>query len=196
MILEYIQRLAWDPTAPVPHGWPHGWTGVLLLFCIPGGVGIPPGVLLGHHDGLGPLVMTVLYFLSDVVLAVAFEPLLVLLAAASRVVPKLARVGTAVMAGIERTMPAGSLVGPTGVVLMGLGAGLPFGRALAAGAGYGLVPGWLLAIAGDMIFYTIGMASTLWFDGMLGDQRAAALAGLVVMLIVPVIVRRLRAPAA
>jgi hypothetical protein len=191
-MLEYLQRLAWDPTAPVPGGWPHGWYGVLLLFCIPGGAGIPPGVLLGHRDGIGALPMTILYFLSDVVLAMAFEPMLRILALVGRWVPFVERIGRAVMLLIERMMPTGGLVGPTSVMLTAFGAGLPFGRALAAGAGYGLVTGWLLTIAGDMVYYLIGMVSTLWFDGMLGDQRMAAFAGLGVMLIVPMIVRRLR----
>jgi hypothetical protein len=194
-VLEYIQRLAWDPTAPVPDGWPHGWYGVLLLFCIPGGVGIPPGVLLGHHGGLGPIFMTVLYFVSDVVLAAVFEPMLIVLRAVAAVIPAVDRAGRGIMRFIHRTMPAGSLAGHTGVVLTGFGAGLPFGRALASAGGYALVPGWLLTIAGDMIYYTIGMTSTLWFDGMFGDQRVAAVAGLVVMLIVPSLVRRFRSQA-
>ncbi|MGH7894269.1 MAG: hypothetical protein ACREQL_06340 [Candidatus Binatia bacterium] len=190
MIAEYLQRLAWDPTAPVPEGWPHGWWGVLLLFCIPGGMGIPPGVLLGHQGGLGPSVMSVLYFASDVVLACAFEPMLVVLAALGRRLPLVRRMGDAVLALITRTMPAGSASAPIGVALTAFGAGLPFGRALGAAAGYALVPSWLFTIAGDMAYFALGMASTLWLDGMLGDQRVAALAGLVVMLVVPALVRR------
>jgi hypothetical protein len=193
-MLEYIQRLAWDPTAPVPGGWPHGWYGVLVLFCIPGGVGIPPGVLLGHHDGIGVVLMTTLYFLSDVVLAFVFEPVLQVLAIVSRAVPRVERACRAVLGLVMRTMPAGSLAGPTGVMVTAFGAGLPFGRALAAAAGYGLVTGWLLSIAGDMVYYAIGMASTLWFDGLFGDQRIAAFAGLVVMLAVPIVLRRVRRP--
>jgi hypothetical protein len=157
------------------------------------GAGIPPGVLLGHHDGLGVGVITVLYFVSDVIMASVFEPMLRALRLASRYVPKLGRALRLVLVAIERTMPAGSLAGPTGVALTGFGAGLPFGRALAAAAGYGLVTGWLLSIAGDMSYFAIGMASTLWFDGLLGDPRWAALGGLVVMMIVPFVVRRLRA---
>jgi hypothetical protein len=191
-MLEYIQRLAWDPTAPVPAGWPHGWWGVLLLFCVPGGVGIPPGVLLGHGEGLGALFMTVLYFFSDVFLAAFFEPLLQVLAFVSRHVPRLQRAGELLISGIMATMPAGSLAGPTGVMLTGFGAGLPFGRALASAAGYALATGWLLAIAGDMVYFLMGMASTLWFQDVLGDPRMAALASIVVMLIVPVVIRRFR----
>jgi hypothetical protein len=194
-MLEYLQQLAWDPTAPVPDGWPQGWYGVLLLFCIPGGVGIPPGVLLGHRGGLGAIVMTVLYFASDIVLAAFFEPLLQALAFVSRRAPVVDRALRFVLRGIERTMPAGSLAGPTGVVLTGFGGGLPFGRALASAAGYGLAVSWLLTIAGDMMYYTLGMASTLWFDGLIGDPRMAALAGIAVMLVVPMLVRRFRSSA-
>jgi hypothetical protein len=191
-MLEYIQRLAWDPTAPVPAGWPHGWWGVLLLFCVPGGVGIPPGVLLGHGDGLGALFMTILYFASDIVLAAFFEPLLQVLAFISRHVPRVARAGQLLIRGIMATMPAGSLAGPTGIILTGFGAGLPFGRALASAAGYALVPGWLLTISGDMLYFVLGMGSTLWFQDMFGDPRMAAIAAIVVMLLVPVLIRRFR----
>jgi hypothetical protein len=193
MMLEYLQRLAWDPSAPVPMGWPHGWYGVLLLFCIPGGAGIPPGVLLGDRDGLDPLAMAALYFASDVVLAaVLFEPLLQLLALASRRVPALARAGHVLLVAITRTMPAGSAAGPAGVVFTAFGAGLPFGRAIAAAAGYRLVRGWLLSIGGDMLYFALGMASTLWFRGVIGDPRMAALAALAVMLVVPLALRRVR----
>jgi hypothetical protein len=191
-MLEYLQRLAWDPTAPVPAGWPHGWHGVFILFCVPGGAGVPPGALLGHRDGLGVVFMTVLYFLSDVALVPLWEALLRGLRALGRHVPKFGRALRMTLALVKRTVPSGGMAGPTSVMLMGFGAGLPFGRAVAAGAGYGLVSSWLLSIAGDMIYFTIGMASTLWFDGMIGDPRIAAFAGLAVMVLVPVVVRRLR----
>ena len=191
-MLEYIRRFAWDPTAPVPAGWPHGWWGVLLLFCIPLGAGIPSGVLLGHGDGLGAPFIILLYVVSDVVLAAFFEPMLRVLAFVSRWVPALDRAGTLLVGAVMATMPAGSLAGPTGVALTGFGAGLPFGRALASAVGYGLVTGWMLSIAGDTSYFLIGMASTLWFQDMFGDPRMAAVAALVVMLVVPLVLRRFR----
>jgi hypothetical protein len=163
---------------------------VLLLFCIPGGMGIPPGVLLGSHGSLGPIVMTLLYFVSDIVLACVFEPLLVILAALARRLPVVSRAGEVVLAGIRRTVPAGRASAPLGIALTAFGAGLPFGRALAAAAGFDLVSSWLFTIAGDMAYFGLGMASTLWFDNLLGDPRTAALAGLAVMFIVPAIIRR------
>jgi hypothetical protein len=53
--------------------------------------------------------------------------------------------------------------------------------------------GWLLTIAGDMLYFLMGMASTIWFQGLFGDPRMAALAAIVVMLLVPVAIRRFRA---
>src|SRR5215470_4657310 len=143
MIVEYLQRLAWDPTVPVPAEWPSGWWGVLLLFCIPGGVGIPPGVLLGHQGGLGPIVMSVLYFLSDVFLATVFEPMLVIVAVLARRVQFVRRVADAILRAVTRTMPAGNASAPFGIALTAFGAGLPFGRALGAAVGFGLVASWL-----------------------------------------------------
>ena len=78
-----------DPAAPRP---PGAW-GAFLLFLIPVGGGIPAGVLLARDSGVSPPMMAALYFLSDVVLAFAFEPLIRLLLALGRWVPPLARLG-------------------------------------------------------------------------------------------------------
>ena len=174
-MLEFLRELAENPLL-VPPGWPHGWLGVLLLFCIPGGLGLPSGVLLARSDGIGPLLTTTLYFLSDVLLAMMFEPMLIGLARASRYSPALERFGRALMVSMVRLLPPGSLMGSTSVVLTGFAMGLPFGRALAAATHYGLVSGWLLSIAGDMLNFVLGMASTLWLGDVFGDQRMAILA--------------------
>lgn len=191
-MLEFLRSLAGDPSAPMPAGWPHGWLGVLLLFCVPGGIGIPSGVLLARNDGIGPLATTLLYAVSDVLLAATIEPLLVALSRARPHVPALDRVARATLLAIARMLPPGRLIGPTSVVLAGFGMGMPFGRILGAGAGYGLVPSWLLTIAGDMLYFWLGMASTLWLGGVLGDQRMAALGALVLMLVVSMAVRGVR----
>jgi len=49
---------------------------VLKLFIIPVGGGIPAGVLLAHAKGLTWPITTGLYLVSDLVLAIAFEPIL------------------------------------------------------------------------------------------------------------------------
>lgn len=188
-MLEFLRDLVTNPLL-VPPGWPRGWGGALLLFCIPGGLGIPSGVLLARDDGLGAGVTIALYFVSDVLLALAIEPLLIGLARVSRWVPVLERLGRALMLATTRLLPPGSLIGSTSIVLTGFGAGLPFGRALAAGAHYGLVAGWLLTIAGDMLYFVLGMVSTLWLDDVIGDQRMAILAALAVMVVVSMGIRR------
>lgn len=196
MIPDWL-RLVWDPTAPVPLGWPHGSLGALLLFCVPGGMGVPPGVLLAKQDGIGPAMTTALYFLSDVLMAlVLFEPIMRGLATLARRRQRLAQMRAAYAAALGRFMPRGGVVGPGGIVFTGFAMGPPFGRALGALVGYGLLAGWLLAIAGDMALFLIGLVSTLWFGGVFGDQRTAALAGLAVMVLVTVVVHRLRSPAA
>jgi len=156
MIVEYLQRLAWDRPRRACRvaGWVVGRPAPLLY----SGVWHPPGVMLGHHGGLGPIVMSILYFASDVVLACVFEPMLLLLAhwrAACRSCARGHRVLAQSRGRYRRTH-----VAPIGIALTAFGAGLPFGRALAAAAGFGLVSSWLFTIAGDMAYFGLGMAST------------------------------------
>ena len=65
------------------------------------------------------------------------------------------------------------------------------GRAAAAAAGHGFVPGWAIAIAGDMLYFLVVMASTLWLQGRLGDERLTIGAVFLVMLVLPPLVRRM-----
>jgi hypothetical protein len=189
-LLEQLRTMAWDPAAPVPAGWPHGWWGTLLLFLIPGGIGIPSGVLLGHGDGFGPPALTLLYVASDVVLALVFEPMILVLVLVGRHRPGVRRVGRGFVAAMHRLFPTHGASVSMAVMGTGFVLGLPFGRLLGAGAGYGLVPSWALAIAGDTCSFAVGMLSTLWFNGVLGDQRLAVAGALVVMLAVSAVVRR------
>jgi hypothetical protein len=126
-----------------------------------------------------------------VLLAMMFEPMLIGLARASRYSPALERFGRALMVATVRLLPPGSLMGSTSVVLTGFAMGLPFGRALAAATHYGLVSGWLLSIAGDMLNFVLGMASTLWLgDGLRGSAHGDP-GALVVMMVVSMAVRRI-----
>ena len=67
--------------------------GVFMLFVLPVGGGIPAGVLLARANGLPWPVTAGLYFVSDVVLALASEPVLRLLVGLERKVRLLARFG-------------------------------------------------------------------------------------------------------
>ena len=87
---------------------------VLKLFLLPVGGGIPAGVLLASAKGLAWPITTVLYLVSDMVLALAFEPILRLLAALGRRVPFLARLSVAFKAATARSVAyfSGTGAGP------------------------------------------------------------------------------------
>src|SRR5436853_362069 len=115
---EFLHAL-WDPTAPLPAGWPNGILGAFLLFLMPIGGGIP-------------------------------------------------------------------------LVVLTVSTSLLTGRSAAAAAGHGFLPGWTLAIAGDMLYFGLLMVSTLWLSSVLDDQRLVV--GLVfgITLVAPVLLRRMR----
>jgi hypothetical protein len=66
---------------------------VFLIFATQIGAGIPLGVLRARDAGLAPVITSLLYVASDVVLAITMEPLLGLLRWLSRRVPIMARAG-------------------------------------------------------------------------------------------------------
>ena len=170
-----------------------GWGGVLSLFLIPFGPGIPGGVLLAKSRGIGWPVMELLYFISDVILAFIFEPLMLLAVRRGRNVPALKRVGEAIRRSIERTAANyGSAGGPLTLILIAFGVDPMTGRTAAAAAGHGFLSGWALAITGDMMFFTVLMISTLWLNAVLGDAKTTTIVILVLMFGLPPIVRRLR----
>jgi hypothetical protein len=149
-------------------------------------------VLMARTAGVSPPAMAVLYFLSDVVLAFTFEPILRVLAWIGRWVPFLGRMGGAIRRIATRAGGAEAGVrGPLGLVLVSFGVDPMTGRAAAAAAGHGFVQGWAIAIAGDMFYFVVLMASTLWLQGVLGDERFTIGAVLLVMLVLPALIRRL-----
>ena len=188
-----LQRALLDPTAPIPAGWPGGMWGVLLLFLIPIGGGIPAGVLLAHARGIGWPLMLVLYFVSDVVLAGLFEPLLRLLMLVGRMVPIVGRAARAARTVVQRTAAQyGNAGGPLALVLVSFGVDPMTGRTAAAAAGHGFVSGWMIAITGDMMYFTLLMVSTLWLGSALDNDRLTTGVMLFVMLVLPAVIRRWR----
>ena len=188
-----LQRALLDPTAPIPAGWPAGALGVLLLFLIPVGGGIPAGVLMAHARGIGWPIMMGLYLVSDVILAFIFEPPLRLLIAVGRYVPVVGRLARSMRAVLHRTAAQyGNAVGPLALILVSFGVDPMTGRAAAAAAGHGFVPGWAIAITGDMFYFALLMTSTLWLGDALGNDRLTIGIMLVVMFGLPAILRRWR----
>lgn len=166
---------------------------VFLLFTIPVGGGIPGGVLLAQSRGLAWPTMMALYFVSDVVLAFVFEPLMLLLIRTFRHVERVQNFASAFRRVLERSAARHMhSTGPLALVLVAFGVDPMTGRAAAKAAGHGFVTGWMIAIAGDMMYFSVVMVSTLWMRDILGDGTGAMLAILVLMMVVPAGIRRLR----
>jgi hypothetical protein len=194
MASDEFTRALLDPSAPIPTTWPSGAWGVLLLFLVPVGGGIPAGVLLARARGLSVLVMMALYFVSDVILACVFEPFLLGLRVLGRAVPPLGRFGQRFIAAAQWSgMRAGTgASGPLRLVLVAFSVDPMTGRAAAAAAGHGFLPGWAIAITGDMFYFALLTVSTLGMHRLLGDERLTVGAMLLVMFVVPSLVRRWR----
>ena len=80
--------------------------------------------------------------------------------------------------------------GPLGLILVSFSVDPMTGRAAAAAAGHGFVPGWALAITGDMFYFAMLMVSTLWLDDVLGNERWTIGLMLLVTLFLPTLLRR------
>ena len=170
-----------------------GWWPVFLLFLIPVGGGIPAGVVLGKQHGVAWPVMMGLYFVSDWVLAAVFEPVMLFLIAQSRKAPRLKKFTDALKLSVRKTTEYyGSTGGPFALIMIAFGVDPMTGRAAAKAAGHGFLTGWLIAITGDMMYFTVIMVSTLWLNKVLGDGTKAMVAMLVLMIVVPAVIKRWR----
>lgn len=168
---------------------------VLKLFLIPVGGGIPAGVLLARDSGLAWPVTALLYLVSDVILALAFEPFLRLLTFVGRRISFLARFAAAMRAATARSAAqfGGAGAGPVTLLMISFGVDPMTGRAAALAAGHGFLAGWAFAIAGDMLYFGIIAVSTLRLNAYIRDPETTMLVVLGAMFLVPMVVRRVRA---
>jgi len=164
---------------------------VLKLFIIPVGGGIPAGVLLAQAKGLAWPLTTGLYLASDIVLALAFEPILRLLAAVVRSVPFLARFSTALKAVTARSIAhiSGTSTGPLALVMISFGVDPMTGRTTAHAAGHGFLAGWAFAIVGDMLYFAVIALTTLRLNSYFRDPNTTMLIVLGAMFVLPIIIR-------
>ena len=167
---------------------------VLKLFLIPVGGGIPAGVLLASAKGLAWPITTGLYLVSDIVLALAFEPILRLLAALAGKVPFLARLSAALKAVTARSVAhfSGTSAGPLSLVMIAFGVDPMTGRATALAAGHGFIAGWAFAIVGDMLYFAVIALTTMRLNSYFQDPNTSMLIVLGAMFVVPVLVRSIR----
>jgi hypothetical protein len=167
---------------------------VLKLFLLPVGGGIPAGVLLARANGLAWPITTGLYLVSDLVLALAFEPVLRLLAALAARVSWLARFSAALKAAMARSVAhiGGTGAGPLSLVMIAFGVDPMTGRATALAAGHGFLAGWAFAIAGDLLYFAVIALTTLRLNAYVRDPNTTMFVVLGAMLVVPLLVRYFR----
>jgi hypothetical protein len=169
-------------------------TRVFLWFLIPLGMGISPGVLLARDLGLRWPLAAALYFVSDLVLAAYFEPILRWLIRLAARRPTLARVAAEMRKTLDRVaaLLGGAEGGPIGLILFTYGVDPMSGRAMTMAAGHGVFSGWALVIAGDMLYYGTVAASTLAVDSWLGNKWATVAVITVLMVALPPLIRRVK----
>ena len=167
---------------------------VLWLFLIPVGGGIPAGVLLAKARGLSWPLIGALYLASDLILALAFEPMLRLLAAGGRRVAFLARLAAAMKAAMARSVAqwGGPKAGPFALVMIAFGVDPMTGRASALAAGHGFLAGWAFAIAGDLLYFAVVALATLRLNALVKSPETAVMIVLAAMIALPMVVRRVR----
>jgi hypothetical protein len=164
---------------------------VLTLFLIPIGGGIPAGVLLAKSRSLPWPLTALLYFISDVILACVFEPLMLLVIKLGKRSPKMAKFTEIFRQSVQKTTSVyGSHLGPLALITIAFGVDPMTGRAAAAAAGHRFVMGWMFAIAGDMLYFGVIMASTLWLNNILGDGTWTMVIILILMMVVPTLIRK------
>jgi hypothetical protein len=175
----------------LPDGLFANATKVLTLFLIPIGGGIPAGVILAKSFSFHWYLTALLYFLSDLILAVAFEPLMhgfIRLAKHSKFLTMWIE---SYKISLSKTgFKLGLAVKPFSLIMLSFGVDPMTGRAAAKAAGHGFLSGWTLAICGDMIFFALIMSSTLLLDNILGDGTMAAVIIMVAMIGVPILIDR------
>lgn len=167
---------------------------VLKLFLIPVGGGIPAGVLLAKAQGIAWPVTTLLYLVSDIILAIAFEPVLRVIAFICSKIAFLHRISAVIKAANARSVASyqGTATGPVALIMIAFGIDPMTGRATALAAGHGFLAGWAFAIAGDMLYFGVIAFSTLRLNKYIKDPDTTMWIILGLMLIVPMLLRRIR----
>jgi hypothetical protein len=189
--MDFLQALS-DPSA-LPFGWPTGGLGAFLLFLAPVGGGIPVGVLLADRGGVPAWGTILLYLLSDVVLAFAIEPLFAVVLRLGRRFETVGRAGAVIQrvshgAGLKQEGAKSAL----GLIFVSFAVSPTTGRAAAASVGHGFFRGWSLAIIGDMAYFALLMASTLWLSNVLGNDRLTIVIAIATAWILPLVLQRMR----
>ena len=171
---------------------------VLALFFAPVGPGIPAGVLLARHIPLHPALTFGLYTLSDVLAAIVCHPLFVLLRRHGRNVRPVRWLGRRVlslaMIGVRAPEAGGVAPALSRIATVGFGVDVYTAGMLATGLAVPRVPGWMSAIAGDLLWFALLLGTSLVAASIANDDRFIVIVMIVAMIVIPRLARRL-APA-
>jgi len=168
---------------------------VFALFWAPVGPGVPAGVLLARHIPLNPAATFGLYALSDLLAALVCHPIFVLLRRHARRVRPLRWLGRRLMSvamlGVRMPRGEGGLASAaTRIASVGFGADVYTAGMLATGLGVPRLLGWASAIAGDLVWFALLLATSLAAAAVVDDDRVVALALVAAMILIPVVARR------
>ena len=150
--------------------------------------------MLAQTKGVAWPITTLLYLGSDIILAIAFEPILRIIAFFCGKVSFLTRFSAALKATTARSVShyGGTGAGPIALIMIAFGVDPMTGRATALAAGHGFVTGWAIAVTGDMLYFAVIAISTLSLNSYIRDPNTTMLIILVAMFFIPVIIRRIR----
>ena len=165
---------------------------VLMLFLIPVGGGIPAGVLLARNYNIAWPATAGLYFISDVILAFLFEPVLRLIILMGRKRPGLARMVEIFRQALAQVTSRYRGAGPLALVMIAFGVDPMTGRAVAAAAGHGFIAGWAIAITGDMLYFGVVMVATLRLNSVFRNPYWTMAVIMAAMFLLPILAQRAR----
>jgi hypothetical protein len=168
---------------------------VLALFFAPVGPGIPAGVLLARHIPLNPAVTLALYAFSDVLAAIVCHPIFVFMRRHGRRIAPLRWIGRHVLTFAMLGVRAPASGGPAAPALLriatvGFGVDVYTAGMLVTGLRVPRLPGWASAIAGDLVWFALLLATSIAAAGILDDDRFVAVIMVVAMIFIPRLAQR------
>jgi len=181
--------------------FPGGPTALIFaLFWAPVGPGVPAGVLLAQHLRIPPPLTFALYALSDLLAVLLLHPIFTWLRTSGRRIPAIRTIGQRAlrlaMIGVRRPtaeeVRSGRLA-PTllRIATVGFGVDIYTSGALATGLPIPRLPGWAAALAGDLAWFTLLLATSLAASKIFDDERVVAAVVIAVTLFGPALLRRI-----